>query len=486
MKTQTQQQSQPSGDIAVLDTNVLLHFGKKCLLSFKKNDIAMHISVLRELATFKGARDKKGFHSRLISNFVDDLQEKYPNENFLPLGENRGALRILHVNGKPPIHKIVKKQGFSDIKQTDLIILSCALYIQEEEKMKQLKKESYKKVVFITGEVNLRVTARSLGIESKDYNNYNNDKKTEAEDEAGIHSGIHSIQLPQEIINAVYKNKDVLIPQELESKAPNSFIKAISFENPLNSSIFQIHQNLKEQRLLKPVNINAKKEILGIVSKNLEQKLCLELLLNPEIKLVTIVGKAGTGKTLLALAAGLNQILNDNVYERCILAKALTPADEQELGYLPGDKKEKLFPYMESYYDNLGLLKFNGNSKKNIAFATENTIESLESSGKLEVTALIYIRGRSLHNSFLIVDEVQNLTPKVVKTIITRAAKGAKIILIGDVDQIDNLNLSASDCGITFAAKFVHPKRRLAKIKSHITLTECERSELAELGAGMP
>lgn len=433
--------------IFILDTNVLLH-DYNCLYNFQENDIIIPIVVLEELDKFKKGNNLINFHARELTRELDKLSGDQLFTDGIPLGKGRGKLFI--VTGKE-FSKLVS-ESFPE-KTPDHRILAISDYICE--------KNPEKSVALITKDINLRMKAKSLGIQAQDYET---DKVANIDD---LYKGITTLEsLDNDLISKLYKNYDGIPVKEftqIEKPRPHQYFilksdksSALAHYNPVNDHINRVE----------------KLSTFGIDPRNAEQTFSIDALTRKEIQLVALTGKAGTGKTLLALAAALHQRKS---YKQIFLARPIVPLANRDLGYLPGDVQEKLDPYMQPLYDNLTVIKhkFNLNSKE------YQKIEEMLNEEKLVITPLAYIRGRSLSKIFFIVDEAQNLTPHEVKTIITRAGEGTKMIFTGDIEQIDSPYLDTGSNGLTYLTD----KMRGQEIFAHVNLVKGERSFLAELAS---
>ncbi len=435
--------------IFILDTNVLLH-DFSCIYHFQNNDVIIPIITLEELDRFKKGNDQINFNAREFTRELDNLIEKEFPVDGISLGMGRGKLFL--ETGKP----FSKEMQDSFSEQTpDHMILAIAIYY----KIKYNKR----KVILITKDINLRVKAKSLGILAEDYTT---DKVQNIEE---LHKGIDTIEnIDVELINMFYQEYDGIDVDEFKFKrklSPHEYIilkgngkSALSHYDPL-------------QRKLNRVE---KKRIYGIEPRNAEQTFSLDALMRPEISLISLTGKAGTGKTLLALAAALQQ---HHMYDQIFLARPIMALANRDLGFLPGDVNEKIGPYMLPLFDNLGVIKhqFSSNSKDVMR------IEEMLKNDKLLITPLAYIRGRSLSNIFFIVDEAQNLTPHEIKTIITRAGEGTKIVFTGDIHQIDSPYLDTTSNGLTYLTD----RMKGTELFAHVNLIKGERSILAELASDL-
>ena len=431
----------------IIDTNVLLH-DYKCIYNFEENDIIIPIVVLEELDKFKRGNDLINFHAREFTRELDKLSGDMLLTANIPLGENLGNMHI--ETGKDFSEKV--NQSFPE-RTADHRILAIAEWVCSTNKDKT--------VVLITKDINLRMKAKSLGIMAQDYEN---DKVANIDD---LYKGIRILEgVGQESINKLYE-----IPEGVSSVDFN-------IESGLTGHQFFIMKNNGSSALAhyNPVNklLNRviKQSTYGIEPRNAEQTFAIEALSNPDIQLVSLTGKAGTGKTLLALAAALAQ---HKRYKQIFLARPIVPLANRDLGFLPGDVKEKMDPYMQPLYDNLTVIKHKF-SHQSPEFLRINDMMKEE---KLVITPLAYIRGRSLSSIFFIVDEAQNLTPHEIKTIITRAGEGTKMVFTGDIEQIDSPYLDTASNGLSYLSD----KMKDQDIFAHVNLVKGERSFLAELAS---
>lgn len=430
--------------IFVLDTSVLLH-DHQSISNFKDNNVAIPITVLEELDKFKIGNDTKNFSAREVIRFIDKLTISSSLQNWVSLGKNLGKMKII-MDSNP---KNLNAENIYSTGKNDHKILNAALHLKEIEKNNS--------VILVTKDINLRIKAKALGLISEDYET---GKVNAKELEVGNTYTINSID--NEIIREVF-NKGKIDENGLlgSKKVTNGYY---ILKNGKNSSLaFYDHIDNKIERI-------EKEYVYGIKPKNAEQTFAIHALLNNHIKLVALQGVAGTGKTLLALAAALEQHKD---YNQIILARPIVPLSNKEIGFLPGDANDKIGPYMEPLWDNLKFIKsqFGENEKKFKA------INEMQESGKIIITPLAFIRGRSLSNILFIVDESQNLTPHEVKTIITRAGENTKIIFTGDVHQIDSPYLDEYSNGLAYLIDRLKGQPLFA----HVKLEKGERSELANL-----
>jgi len=431
----------------IIDTNVLLH-DFKCIYNFEENDVIIPIVVLEELDKFKRGNDLINFHAREFTRELDKLSGDMLLTANIPLGENLGNLHI--ETGKDFSEKV--SQSFPE-RTADHRILAIAEYVWNSNKDKT--------VVLITKDINLRMKAKSLGILAQDYQN---DKVANIDD---LYKGINVLDnVDQGLIGKLYE-----LPEGVSAKDFNldSDLKGHQFFIMRNNGASALAHYNPVNKLLNRV---IKQTTYGIDPRNAEQTFALEALSNPEIQLVSLTGKAGTGKTLLALAAALAQYKR---YKQIFLARPIVPLANRDVGFLPGDIKEKMEPYMQPLYDNLTVIKHKF-SHQSPEFIRINDMMKEE---KLVITPLTYIRGRSLSSIFFIVDEAQNLTPHEIKTIITRAGEGTKMVFTGDIEQIDSPYLDTASNGLSYLSD----KMKSQEIFAHVNLVKGERSFLAELAS---
>ena len=434
----------------VLDTNVILH-DYKCIENFQENDIYLPIVVLEELDKFKKGSDQINYNAR---EFVRELDTLTSNDLFLKgasLGPGKGTLHV--VTGDKYQEKIY--QSFPE-KTADHRILSCTLSVAESEKDRKVK------TILVTKDVNLRMKARSLGIEVEDYITdkvINVDIFKRAQD---IYENIDP-----DLIDKMYASPDGIDADLFDIKSklePNECFILKSVRNSVLARYNPFTNKFKKVE---------KASNYGIQPRNAEQSFAFEVLNDPDVKLIGLTGKAGTGKTLLALASALKQA---NVYKQILLARPIVALANKDLGFLPGDEKQKVAPYMQPLFDNLNVIK--GQFAPGGSDARK--IDDLQKNGQLVIEALAFIRGRSLSETFCIIDEAQNLTPHEIKTIITRAGEGTKIFT-GDIQQIDSPYLDAQSNGLAYMVD----KMKGQELFAHINLIKGERSQLSELASDL-
>ena len=439
--------------IFILDTNVLIH-DPEAMFSFDDNDVYLPIYVIEEIDKLKEYNDRVGKSARETSRNIEKLRKEEKNINLSLLeglkNSTGGTFRIvLGENDSVNIPDSLNKN------LTDNKIIGQALRIKNENKKR--------KVILVSKDMNVRIKANVLGMETVDY-------VKDQIDINQLYEGWKEIEISNDLFSLLEKapiiNWDLVLKEEPKAN------ELIRFKNS-NKEILTIYKKERE-KLEKQVFADTK--VWGVFARNTEQKQAMELLMDERIKLVTLVGKAGTGKTLLAIATALEQVVERKLYKKIFIARPIVPMGN-DIGFLPGTEKEKMQPWMLPIYDNIEFLASNkGQTSSNEA---EKVVAGLESLGLLKVEPLTYIRGRSIPQGFIIIDEAQNLTPHEVKTIITRVGKDTKIVFTGDPDQIDNPYLDANSNGLAYIAE----KMKNEILVGHIRLVKGERSEISELAS---
>ncbi|MGH7890256.1 MAG: PhoH family protein [Thermodesulfobacteriota bacterium] len=430
----------------VIDTNVLLH-DPDSIKKFKESDVIIPLVVLEELDTMKRITEEIGKNARHVMRYIDSI--KNLNTGNLTDGiviENNIKVKV-HVELKPP-----EKKSFPlplDRITNKILLIAFLLKEQGEE------------VVVVSKDFVTRVKAEAIGLEAEDYENLKFSYEK-------IYRGFRKIEVPKRDIDMFYK--DNLLTLDIKDFSPNEYCILTCPEQ--SSAVCKFNP---ESKKLEPL-MKLTRDIWGIHPLNVEQKCALDLLLRDDIKLVTLIGPAGTGKTLLALAAGLRKVFDENVYTKILVSRPIIPLGK-DIGYLPGTKEEKLYHWMQPIYDNLEFLCQSTTGTTSGADAQQWIIDSK----KIEMEAVTYIRGRSLPKMYIIIDEAQNLTPHEVKTIVSRAGKGTKVVLTGDPTQIDNPYLDKDSNALTY---LVGKMRNYAGY-GQMFLERTERSELAALAAEM-
>ncbi len=433
--------------IFVLDTSVII-YEHNSILNFDEHDVGIPITVLEELDNFKKGNDTKNFEAREFIRLIDKLAKDQMLHHWNPInGKGKGNFKVVMDTGGTEL--IDANKVFNEDKP-DHRILNSALLLQKQEKGR--------KVILVSKDINLRLKAKALGLQAEDYTT------GKIQNISSLHTGRTIVEeVDPTIINLMYE-KGYCPPEEILGKdkpMKNHYYilksgkkSVLAFFNSANGMVEQVE----------------KRNAYGIKPRNAEQAFAIHAVLKPEIKLVSMQGVAGTGKTLIALAAALEQ---KREYKQIYLARPIVPLSNKDIGYLPGDIKSKLNPYMEPLWDNLKFIQ-NQYSESDKEYSK---ITEMVTNEKLVITPLAYIRGRSLSNICFIVDEAQNLTPHEVKTIITRAGENTKIIFTGDIHQIDTPYLDAQSNGLSYLID----RLKNHELYAHITLEKGERSELANL-----
>ncbi|MCT2344162.1 PhoH family protein [Niallia taxi] len=442
--------------IYVLDTNVLLQ-DPYSIFSFEDNDVVIPAVVLEEVDSKKRYMDEIGRNARQISRLIDNLRESGKLHEKIPL-ENGGTLRI-ELNHRS-FHQL---QEIFVEKTNDNRILAVAKNLSLEEE----KKADGRTVILVSKDTLVRVKADAIGLVSEDFLS---DRVVENDH---LYTGFTDVQVTLDILNKFYEKGQLLISElgagyNTGAFYPNQFILLKDVLGSSSSALAMVDASRKHVKKL----IFDHEHIWGIRPRNVQQTMAIELLLKRDLPLVTLIGKAGTGKTLLALASGLMQTEDYGDYKKLLVARPIVPMGK-DLGYLPGEKEEKLRPWMQPIFDNLEYLF---NTKK------PGELEAiLAGMGSIEVEALTYIRGRSIPDQFIIIDEAQNLSKHEVKTILTRVGEGSKIVLMGDPEQIDHPYLDAFNNGLTYVVE----RFKDQQIAGHVKLVKGERSGLAQLAADL-
>jgi PhoH-like ATPase len=429
----------------VLDTSVIL-YDHNSINNFDEHDVAIPITVLEELDNFKKGNDTKNFEAREFIRFIDKASGEHMLQDWIQLeGKNKGRFKvIMNTRGNG-----VDAEKIFDERKADHKILNAALSMQSEA--------PDHKVIMVTKDINLRLKAKALNLNAEDY------ETGKIKDVDTLHTGKSIVSnVSDKVINELYEVGFCKVEDALKTiPLKNHYFILKSTRNSVLACYNPIENRLEKVD---------KRSVYGIKPRNAEQTFAIDAIMNPAIRLVTIQGVAGTGKTLLALASAMEQ---HKAFKQIYLARPIVPLSNKDIGYLPGDVKSKLNPYMEPLWDNLKFIQ-NQYEEGDRDF---NKIQDMVNREKLVVTPLAYIRGRSLSNIIFIVDEAQNLTPHEVKTIITRAGENTKIIFTGDVYQIDTPYLDAQSNGLSYLIDRI----KNHDLYAHITLEKGERSELANL-----
>ena len=432
--------------IFVIDTNVILH-DPTAILRFEDNEIVLPIAVIEELDRFKKQPEMTGRNARQVSRTLDDLRK----EGHLTTGvtlSNGGTLRVA-LGDRQTLDKLPPELS-GDV--ADNAILAVGM---------QCKNQCQCPVIVVSKDTNLRIKADALGLNAEDY-------ETDKVDVDELYTGTTEILVDADKIDEFFKAGSITLDEEL---LPNQDITLVDKVNPSHTALGMVEG--KSHKII-PLMSLPKLGVSRIQPRNREQRFALNLLLQDSIKLVTLVGKAGTGKTLLAIAAGLQKVADDKLYSRLLISRPVVPMGK-DIGFLPGDINEKLTPWMQPLYDNFDLIFGTQDNDEKMGHWRRGHEELIEM-GLLQIEPLTYIRGRTIPQQFLIIDEAQNLTPHEVKTIITRAGEGTKVVLTGDPDQIDNPYIDAASNGLTYVVE----RFKYEPLAGHITLSKGERSSLAE------
>ncbi len=433
----------------VLDTNVLLH-DPQAIYKFEDNTVIVPLTVIEEIDRFKKEQSETGRNARQISRVIDGFRQQAKLVDGVPL-DHGGTFKVAiyreeFLNNLPPELQV---------DQGDNRILAVAKDLQENSPVGS--------VIFITKDINLRIKADTIGMIAEDYQS---DKISVDK----LYTGATELLVSREAVDQFYEMGHLELEEEFNA---NQGITLIDETNPSHSAIGRY--DLMNQRLTTLLRV-PKEGVWGIHPRNREQQFAFDLLLNDDVQLVSLVGKAGTGKTLLAIAAGLLKTADESVYSRLLVSRPVFPMG-RDLGFLPGDVEEKLAPWMQPIFDNVELLL----SSVDEGGRRKHGYRELIDMGLMEIEPLTYIRGRSIPRQYMIVDEAQNLTPHEIKTIITRAGEGTKIVLTGDPYQIDNPYVDSASNGLIYAVE----RLKGQEIAGHMTLMKGERSPLAELAANL-
>ncbi|MBT3386117.1 MAG: PhoH family protein [Prolixibacteraceae bacterium] len=434
--------------IFILDTNVILH-DHTCIYQFQDNDVILPITVLEELDKFKRGNGLINFQAREFVRVLDDIVGDELFNGGKSLGKGKGKLRI--ETGKP-FSNAIKASFREDIPDHRILAIT-------DHTVKAYPK---RKTILVSKDINLRMKAKSLGIQAEDY------KTDQVTDQNVLDKTITTFEnFEDRLIEKLYDQGS--FEEEEMGKGFNADANECFILKGINSSVLARY-DMKSKRIFRV----EKKSAYGIKPRNAEQTFSIDMLMDPEIKLIALTGKAGTGKTLLALAAAIEM---HKTFDQILLARPIVALSNRDLGFLPGDASEKINPYMQPLFDNLCVIKhvFNPRSQEYLK------IEELQKEDKLVITPLAFIRGRSLSNAFFIIDEAQNLTPHEIKTIITRAGEGTKMIFTGDLQQIDSPYLDMKSNGLAYMTD----RLRNQDIFAHINLVKGERSYLAELASNL-
>lgn len=437
----------------VIDTNVLLH-NPNSIFMFADNEVIIPFDVIEELDKFKNNTDDLGRNARTVIRHLDRLRQVGNLSEGIDVKETGGRLRVI-------LEEDQKLCPGLTINTPDNRIICCAFQLHQEGKQ----------VVFITKDINARIKSDAMGLKTEDF-------EAQKVDFEKLYTGWRELTVPAEIIAKLFAEKQFQFSDFTEPLMANEFVL---LKDEVNDAHTALGRYRADTGMVVPVRPR-RGPIFGIMPRNLQQTMALELLLDDSVKLVSLIGSAGTGKTLLAIAAGMVKTLNEQVYTKLLCARPIMPLG-RDIGYLPGGKDEKLTAWMQPIFDNMAYLLSNrlatenGHPSHSQLSSVEQRINQLIESGQVVLEPLTYIRGRSIPHQFMVVDEAQNLTPHEVKTIASRVGDGTKLILTGDATQIDNPYLDSSSNGLSYLVERLKGKG----IVGHITLAKSERSELASL-----
>jgi PhoH-like ATPase len=462
----------------VLDTNVLLH-NPNALFVFQENDVVIPFPVIEELDKLKKREDDIGRNARESIRHLDRLRSRGRLIEGVRWGEASPAAGAggSSANGKTGTIRIdvgdYKRPPAIDEDSPDNRIISVAWHLQQ----------AGQRTVFVSKDLSARIKSDSLGIKTEDFEN----QKVDAD---RLYTGFISAEAPGELIDELYQQRMLGIDR-LGAVLAATDAEGLSYQRQMHPNQFLVLRDKDDEghtglgrRLADTEHVipvtGPRKPVFGIMARNVQQTMALDLLMDDSVNLVTLLGSAGTGKTLIAIAAGMAKVFSEERYDKLLVARPIMPMG-RDIGYLPGDKDEKLTAWMQPVFDNLSYLLSTRGAHLQAAesHSTEQRIQKLMADGKLVMEPLTYIRGRSIPHQFMIVDEAQNLTPHEVKTIVSRVGEGTKIVLTGDIGQIDNPYLDQSSNGLSYTVE----KMKGLGMVGHVTLAKSERSELASLAA---
>jgi len=435
----------------VLDTNVLLH-NPSALFMFKDNDVIIPFDVIEELDKFKAATDDLGRNARTVIRHLDRLRKSGNLSNGVPIEQTGGRVRVI-------LEEDQKLCPGLTLNTPDNRIICTAYQLHH----------AGKRVVFISKDINARIKSDALGIVTEDF-------EAQKVDFERLYTGWREVVVEGRVVDELFAKKQLRLEHE-DPLLTNEFVLLKDQANDGRTALSRVNR----EGVLIPVRPR-RGPVFGILPRNLQQTMAIELLLDDSVKLVSLIGSAGTGKTLLAIAAGMTKVLNEQVYTKLLCARPIMPLG-RDIGYLPGGKDEKLTAWMQPIFDNMAYLlsnRLSGDSEHKshaTPSSVEQRIDQLIETGQVVLEPLTYIRGRSIPNQYMIVDEAQNLTPHEVKTIASRVGEGTKLVLTGDATQIDNPYLDSSSNGLSYLVERLKGK----PIVGHVTLAKSERSELASL-----
>jgi PhoH-like ATPase len=434
----------------ILDTSVYLT-DADALFKFENHDIFVPLKVLEEIDKHKKRQDSVGANARKTIRTLDEFRAKGNLQKGVRISKGKGLITVVS-------YEVLKNVAFPsdlDLGIPDHIILATAMAVRDE---------SSRKTFVVSRDINMRVICDSIGLAAEDYRT---EKIITSSEE--LYSGLSQHLVDDQVIDRFYTGDDIIISKDETAEVwhPNQYILLMSNANEKKTCIARFYNHFQPLKKI----IHDKIPDWKISSRNKEQAFAIDLLMDPSVKVVSLVGRAGSGKTLCAIAAGLQQTIGlrgSNPYDRMIVSRPVQPLGK-DIGFLPGTMEEKMLPWLMPIQDNLQFLL--GGDK--------NTLQMYVSKGKIEIEALTYIRGRSIANAFVIIDEAQNLTAHEIKTIMTRVGEGTKIVLTGDIEQIDNVYVNETSNGLAHAVE----KLKEFPLSGHVTFTRGERSEVATLAS---
>jgi PhoH-like ATPase len=442
----------------VLDTSVCLSDANS-IYNYSNNDIIIPLKVLEEIDKHKKRQDGVGVNARNIIRYFDELRSKGSLQKGVRLGKGKGILKVLP-------DSLSDLPADLDPGVPDHKILSSAISADKDN--------GNRKTILVSRDINLRVISDAVGILSEDYT-----ENQIIKEEGDLYKGFRSVSVDEKLIDHFYSGEEVYLEEELtKTFYPNEFVMMVSNQNEKKSAIGKFVNPFTPLHRLNEY----KTGLWGVHSRNKEQTFALDLLMDPSVQIVSLVGKAGSGKTLISVAAGLQQVVSnpniadlakgfrqkDGLYKKLVISRPVMPMGK-DIGFLPGTMEEKMAPWLAPVQDNLKFLTGND----------QTTLQQYMDKGVIEMEALTYIRGRSIANAFIVIDEAQNLTHHEIKTILTRVGEGTKIVLTGDIEQIDNIYVNERSSGLTHAVE----RFKEYAIAGHVTLRKGERSDVASLAA---
>ena len=427
----------------VLDTNVYLT-DATAISSFGNNDVLIPLKVLEEIDKHKKRQDSVGLQARLIIRTLDDLRQKGSLKKGVRIGKGKGI-----VSARAQDHSVLPQE--LDKSDPDNTIISAALAEKRDNPKKQ--------IVVVTRDINMRIKCDALDLPSEDFN-----VDQVVLDSDALFSGLTEYLVDDQVVDRFYADDNIEISEDEVTLYPNQLVMLVSNSNNKKTAIGKFVGY--SEPIKKIINYDG---VWGVKSRNKEQAFALDVLMDPNVPVVSLVGKAGSGKTLLSIAAGLEQTLESDLsrYKKIIVSRPIQPMGK-DIGYLPGTMEEKMAPWLMPMQDNLEFL-----------MSDKRTLDLYIDDGTIEVEALTYIRGRSIANAFLIIDEAQQLTKHEIKTILTRVGEGTKIVFTGDIEQIDNVYVNETTNGLTYVVE----RFKNHNISGHITLKKGERSKVATISA---